>query len=113
VQNLNLRHIYFLRFLIFCAVFARLASKFEKSTNMTKNKFFYQKRCQKTQNFMLISNSLEKFFLKMHQKTVVSKTSLTNMSKTRKRKSAYFRHIFANTFCGTFFKTFSTDLKSA
>jgi hypothetical protein len=35
VQNWNLRHIYEIRFLIFWADFARLASKFEKSTNMT------------------------------------------------------------------------------
>ncbi len=32
----------------------------------------------------------------MHQKKVISKTSLTNMSKSE--KSAYFRHIFANNF---------------
>ncbi len=28
-------------------------------------------------------------------------------------KSAYFRHVFANNFFGTFLKTFSPDLKSA
>jgi len=33
-----------------------------------------------------------------------AKTSLTNMSKSR--KSAYFRHVFANNFFGTFFKNF-------
>jgi hypothetical protein len=38
VENLNLRHIYIIRFLIFFAFFARLASKFEKSTNMTFKK---------------------------------------------------------------------------
>jgi hypothetical protein len=32
----------------------------------------------------------------MHQKKVISKTSLTNMSKSE--KSAYFRHVFANNF---------------
>ena len=49
---------------------------------------------------------------KMHQKKVTSKTSLTNISKSE--KSAYFRHIFANNFFWVhFFKTFSTDLKSA
>jgi hypothetical protein len=32
----------------------------------------------------------------MHHKKVISKTSLTNMSKSG--KSAYFRHIFANNF---------------
>jgi hypothetical protein len=30
----------------------------------------------------------------MHQKKVISKTSLTNMSKSE--KSAFFRHVFAN-----------------
>jgi hypothetical protein len=34
----------------------------------------------------------------MHQKKVISKTSLTNMRKSE--KSAYFRHVFANNiFC--------------
>ncbi len=49
---------------------------------------------------------------KMHQKKVTSKTSLTNMSESE--KSAYFRHVFANNFFWVhFFKTFSTDSKSA
>ncbi len=40
VHILNLRHIYLMHFLVFSAVFAHLASKFEKSTNMTpKNSF--------------------------------------------------------------------------
>jgi hypothetical protein len=43
----------------------------------------------------MISNPLKKF-LKMHPKNVISKTSLTNMSKSE--KSAYFRHVFANNF---------------
>jgi hypothetical protein len=34
--------------------FARLASKFEKSTNMTKFFFYNHKRYQKTQSFTLI-----------------------------------------------------------
>ncbi len=54
-----------------------------------------QKRYQKTQNLMLISNLL-KGFKKIHQKKVISKTSSTKMSKSG--KSAYFRHIFANNF---------------
>jgi hypothetical protein len=85
VQNLNLRHIYLVGFLIFGVFFARLASKFEK---------------------VLISNPVKKF-LKNASKKVISKTSLTNMSKSG--KSAYLCHIFAN----NFLKTFSTDLKSA
>jgi hypothetical protein len=40
----------------------------------------------------------------MHTKKVISKTSLTNMSKSE--KSAYFRHVFANNFFGAFFQTF-------
>jgi hypothetical protein len=48
----------------------------------------------------------------MHQKKVISKTSLTNMSNSE--KSAFFRHVFANNFfLVNFFKTFSTDPKSA
>jgi hypothetical protein len=43
---------------------------------------------------MLISNPLKKF-LKMHKK-VISKKSLTNMSKSG--KSAYFHHILVNNF---------------
>ncbi len=55
--------------------------------------FLNQKKCKKTQNFTLISNPLKKL-LKNAPKKVISKTSLTNMSKSE--KSAYFRHIFAN-----------------
>jgi hypothetical protein len=69
-----------------------------------------QKRYKKTQNFMLISNPLEKFLKKCTQK-VLSKTILMNMSKSE--KSAYFRHIFANNFFVIFFKTFSKDSESA
>ncbi len=64
-------------------------------------------RCQKTQNFTLILNLLKKLW-KNALKKVISKTSLTDMSK-----SAFFRHVFANNFFGAFFKTFSTDSKSA
>jgi hypothetical protein len=64
VQNLNLRHVYLKRFLIFRAVplFARLASKFEKVQYDLKQFFGkIHKRYQKPQNFMLISNQLKKF----------------------------------------------------
>jgi hypothetical protein len=50
--------------------FARLASKFEKM-------------CQNTQNFTLISNLLKKL-LKNAPKKIIRKTSLTNMSKSEK-----------------------------
>ncbi len=78
-----------------------------------KNFFFWKnrKRCQKTQNFTL-------FWIRwkscetMRQKKVISKTSLTNMSKSE--NSAFFHHVFANNFFFVnFFKTFSTDSKSA
>jgi hypothetical protein len=60
---------------------------------------------------MLISNPLKKF-LKNAPEKIITKTSLTNMSKSRKR--AYFRHIFANNFLSAhFLKTLTTDLKSA
>ncbi len=55
--------------------------------------------------------SVEKVVQKCNKK-VISKTSLTNMSKSE--KSAFFRHVFANNFFLVhFFKTFPTDLKSA
>ena len=93
-------------FLFFEPFFARLASKFEKSSNMTFKKTFLkknQKRYQKTQNFTLISNPLKKL-LKNIQKKVISNTSLTNMSKSG--KSTYIRQVFANNFFGTLFKLF-------
>ncbi len=100
-----------------------------------KNFFFWknQKRCQKSTNMNIWT--LKNFFWKnrkrgqklrisrwfrirwkscekMHQKKVISKTSLTNMSKSE--KSAFFRHVFANNFfLVNFFKMFSTDSKSA
>jgi hypothetical protein len=57
-ENLNLSNVFLTSFFIFGAV---LAAKFEKSTNMTQKNFSNQKRCQETQNFMLISCPLKKF----------------------------------------------------
>ncbi len=55
--------------------------------------------------------SVEKV-VKNAPKKVISKTSLTNMSKSE--KSAFFRHVFANNFFVVhLFKVFSTDSKSA
>jgi hypothetical protein len=51
---------------------AHLASKFEKSTNMTFKKIFFEKnrkRCQKMQNFTLISNPLQKLQKNAPQKS--------------------------------------------
>jgi hypothetical protein len=65
----------------------------------------------KNAEFHADSESVEKVVKNAHKK-VRSKTSLTNMSKSE--KSAYFRHVFANYFfLVRFFKTFSTDSKSA
>ncbi len=59
-----------------------------------------QKRYQQMQNFTLIRwKSFKKFTRK-----VISKISLTNTSK--RRKSAYFHHVFANNIFGTFLKNF-------
>jgi hypothetical protein len=61
---------------------------------------------------MTFQNFFLKKLLKSAPKKVISKTSLTNMSKSE--KSAFFRHVFANNFIwGHFFKNFSTDSKSA
>jgi hypothetical protein len=87
-----------------------LASKFENSTNIIFTKFVVKKskKVSKNAEFHADFKSVEK----VHQKKVISKTSLKNMS--RSGKSAYFRHIFANNFFFVnFLKTFSTDLKSA
>ncbi len=101
-----------MRFWFLAPFFARLASKFEKSTNMNFKKCLKKiTKVSKTQNFTPISNPLKKCLKNNSQKKVISKTSLTNMSK--RGKSAFFRHVFANNFFGTFLKTFSTDLKSA
>jgi hypothetical protein len=59
-------------FLLFEAFFARLASKFEKSTNMTFKKLVFeknQKKYHKTQNFTLTSNSLKKFYKYLPKKS--------------------------------------------
>jgi hypothetical protein len=96
-------------FLIFGAVFmgpffARLASKFEKRTNMTYTNFFFQsKKVSKNAEFHADFKSIEKSFKKMQgQKKVISKTSLTNMTKSG--KSANFQHVFANNFFWYIFK---------
>ncbi len=56
-----------------------------------------------------VSNLSEKFYENAPKK-VISKTSLTNMSKSG--KSAYFRHIFAaNVLLVNFFKNFSNGFE--
>jgi hypothetical protein len=60
---------------------------------------------------MLISNPMKKL-LKNAPKKVISKTSLTNISK--KGKSAYFNHVFANNFLyilKNFFNGFEISVK--
>ena len=68
------------------------------------------KKVSKNAEFYTDFESVEKVVKKCAKK-VISKTSLTNMSKSE--KSAFFRQVFANNFFSVhFFKTFSTDLKS-
>ena len=86
--------------------FLRICSQSSKKVQIWPKKNFFwknRKRCQKTQNFTLISNPLKKLLKNAHKK-VISKISLTNMSKSE--KSAYFRHIFANNFFVCIFQTF-------
>jgi hypothetical protein len=81
------------RFLFLAPFFARLASKFEKGTNMTSKKIWLKKSKNVSKKAEFRADFKRwKSFSKRHKK-VISKTSLTNMSKSR--KSAYFRHMFA------------------
>jgi len=69
------------------------------------------KKVSKNTKFHADFESVEKV-LKNAQKKVISKTSLTNISKSG--KSAHFRHLFAYNFVLVHLKkTFSTNLKSA
>ncbi len=61
-------------------------------------KFFFEKKSKKVSK-----TQISRWFrirwkncYKMHKKKVISKTSLTNMSKSE--KSAFFHHVFANNF---------------
>jgi hypothetical protein len=76
-------------------------------------KIFFLKKSQnvsKNAEFHADFESVEKVVKKCTKKKVISKTSLTNMSKSE--KSAFFRHVFANNFfLKHFFNTFSTDSK--
>jgi hypothetical protein len=92
----------------FCA---HLASKFEKYD--LKNFFLEKiKKASKNAEFHADFKPAEEVFRKCSKKNVISKTSLTKMSKSG--KSAYFYVTFLLiTFLVNFFKTFSTDLKSA
>jgi hypothetical protein len=77
-----------------------LASKFLKSANDLKKYFCKKsKRCQKNGDFHADFKSVEKVL-----KKVISKTSLTNMSKSE--KGAYFRYVLVH------FLNFPTDSKS-
>jgi len=76
-----------------------LASKYLKSANIPQ-KIIYLKKNQKiyikNAEFHADFESVEKVVKKCPDKKVISKTRLTNMSKSEKR--AYFRHVFANNF---------------
>jgi hypothetical protein len=82
----------------------RLPSKFKKR-NFEENK---SKKISEHRISTLILNPYKKLF-KNAPKTGKSKTSLTNKSKSK--NCAYIRQVFANH--GPFFKTFSTDSKTA
>ena len=74
--------------------------------------FFKLKKVSKNAEFHADFESVEQVVKKCAKKKVISKTSLTNMSKSE--KSAFFRHVFANNFFfKQIFNTFSTDSKSA
>ena len=61
------------------------------------------KKVSQNAEFYADFESVEQSCGKMRQKKVISKTSLTNMSKSE--KSAYLSHVFANNFfLGAFFQ---------
>jgi hypothetical protein len=72
--------------------------------------FFEPYFAEKIKKAELYAESVETVYKKCTKK-VISKTSLTNMSKSE--KNAYCRQVFANNFFGAFLKTFSTVLKLA
>ncbi len=81
----------------------RLASKFEKSSNMTFKKIVFeknQKKYHKTQNFTLTSNSLKKFY-KYLPKKVISKnvTEICTFSTFTHVRQTCFAYKF---FCAFF-----------
>ncbi len=85
--------------------FTRLASKFWKKANMTQ-KIFCAKNLKRYKK-RRISRWFQipwKNCKKIHQEKVISKTSLTNMSKSEKR--AYSHHVFANNFFWFIFSKF-------
>ncbi len=83
-------------FFDFLSCFLRVWLQSLKKVQIWPKFFFFEinrKRCQKTRDLTLISNPLKKLLKNAHKK-VISKTSLTNVSKSE--KSAYFRNVFAN-----------------
>jgi hypothetical protein len=96
--------------LIFGAVFGAFGFKVCKKNRFDRFIFFKSKKVLKNAEFHADFKSVENSFKKIHEK-IISKTSLTNMSKSGKV------HIFVMflpiTFFCTFLKTFSMILKSA
>ncbi len=100
-------------FFDFLSRFLRFWLQSLKKVLIWPKKNFFWKKIKKGVNaeFHADFKSVEKL-VKNAPKKVINKTSLTNMSKSE--KSAFFRHVFANNFyLVNFFKTFSTDSKSA
>ncbi len=113
MHNLILIHVYIKRFSVFWAVFCTFGFKVW-STNMTQKKFLKTKtkKVLKNAEIQTISNSLKKF-LKNVPKKVISKDvtkMCTFFTFTCVRQTCFPYNFF---WCSTFFKTFSTDLKSA
>jgi hypothetical protein len=99
-------------FFDFWAVFCAFGFKVWKKYLYGLKKICFWKKSKKVSKISRWFRFRWKSCEKMHPKKVISKTSLTNMSKSE--KSAFFRHVFANNFfLVQIFKTFSTDSKSA
>ncbi len=98
-QNLNLRHIYLISFLIFGAVFCAFGFKVWKSTNTTFKKFILKN--------IRISCCFQirwKSFNKMHQNKLWPKQVWQTWLKVEKVHISVT--LLLITFFGTFFKTF-------
>ncbi len=94
-----------------------MGAKFKSKTHLLNTFFDFLNRflrvwLQSLKKVLIWPKKLFYKKIKNGVKKVISKTSLTNMSKSE--KSAYFRYVFANNFFFVhFFKPFSTDSKLA
>ncbi len=102
MQNWNLRHIYKICFFfIFLRRFLRVwLQSFQKVLIWQKKFRKKSKKISKNAEFHADFERVEKVVKKCTKK-VISKTSLTNMSKSE--KNTYFGHVFANNFFSCIF----------